>query len=470
MAKVSCLFEELIMAVILSRIRGILTFCVAIIFLSNLFIKSNLIHDINLVIMIFVIVLSFTVISGTTLIIGIMTFSLSTVLFLYYNAPLSVWQQALQENIYLVVMFTLVPLLGIPIKHGGYFEALKGVFKRYVYNNSRFYLLVSFTSAFVGVLVNLAVVPLMLQISQASTISSNKKLLSAAIVRGFATCTIWAPTTAAIALIIQLSEASWPLFFPYAILCGIIAGLVGYFMTMYEEKRVGNAFNSAAKESTEDYDARKVAELCVFSIILFSAIAIVSFLTGIPTVIVVSMACIIYPILWLGLIGRFQVLITEFKGSYFKESLPKVKNEIILFVGAGLFATSINYSHLGTNISKFLSLFIGQSALSLAVVIIVFILTLSAVGIHPIISVTIIAGTIKAAAYGITPTYLALILAISWSMGITISPSSATVIAISGLTGQSPLHVGPIWNGFYVIVASTVMLIILTIFRSFGLL
>lgn len=451
---------------ILSTIRSVLTFCIAIIFLGNLFIKSNLIQDLNLMILLIVISLSFIAVSGTTLLIGSMSFGLSIVLFLYYHAPLSVWQQAFQENIYLVVMFTLVPLLGIPIQHGGYFEALQGLFKRYVYNNSRFYLLVSFVSAFVGVLVNLAVVPLVLQISRASTISSNKKLLSSAIVRGFATCTIWAPTTAAIALIVQLSGASWPLFFPYAILCGIIAGLVGYFMTMNEEKRAGNPFASADQESDVEFDMQKVIELSAFSIILIAAIAGVSIITGIHTVIIVSLASLIFPVIWLGFIRRLQILIRQFK-IYFK-SLPKLKNEIILFMGAGLLATSIDYSHLGNYISLILSFVVGQNALLLAVIIILSILMLSALGIHPIIPVTIIGGTLKAAAYGVTPTYLALILAISWAMGISISPSSATVIALSGLTGQSPIHVGPRWNGLYVIIASTVMLTILTLFRIIG--
>jgi len=450
-----------------SRIRSLLTFCIAIIFLGNLFIKSDLIDDLNLVLMLIVIGLSFIVISGTTLIIGIMLFALSIVIFLYYHAPLSVWQHALQENVYLVVMFTLVPLLGIPIKYGGYFEALQGLFRRYVYNNSRFYLLVSFVSAFVGVLVNLAVVSLVLQISQASSISSNKKLLSSAILRGFATCTIWAPTTAAIALVVHLSGVSWLLFFPYAILFGVISGLVGYFMTMYEEKRAGNPFTSVVEEPDVEFDVRKIVELSVFSVILISAIAVVSLITGIHTIIIVSLASLIYPVIWLGIIGRLEILIREFKG-YFNESLPKLQNEIILFVGAGLFATSINYSHLGNYISVILSLFVGQNALLLAFVIILTILILSALGIHPIIPVTIIGGTVKAAAYGVTPTYLALILAISWAMGISISPSSATVIALSGLTGQSPINVGPRWNGIYVLTASAVLLITLTLIRLMG--
>ncbi len=450
-----------------NRIRSVLTLGIAIIFLVNLFIKSNLINDCNLILMLIVVGLSFIVVSGTTLIIGGLLFGLSIILFLFYHAPLSVWQQALQENIYLVVMFTLVPLLGIPIRHGGYFEALQGVFRRYVYSSSRFYLLVSFVSAFVGVLVNLAVVPLVLQISEASSISSNKKLLSSAILRGFATCTIWAPTTAAIALIVQLSGASWILFFPYAILFGVMSGLVGYFMTMYEEKRAGKPFASIVEKPDLEFDVGKIVELSIFSIILISAIAVVSLLTGIHTVIVVSLAALIYPVIWLGIIGRLRILMRDFK-CYFNESLPKLQNEIILFVGAGLFATSINYSHLGNYISVILSKFVGQNALLLAIVIIIAILMLSALGIHPIIPVTIIGGTVKAAAYGVTPTYLALILAISWAMGISISPSSATVIALSGLTGQSPIYVGPRWNGLYVLIASAVMLTTLTIIRLIG--
>ncbi|KGK88265.1 C4-dicarboxylate ABC transporter [Desulfosporosinus sp. HMP52] len=450
-----------------TRIRSVLTLCIAFIFLSNLFIKSTLMDDLNLMMMVVVVGLSFWEVRGTTLVIGFMLFALSILLFLFYHAPLNVWQQALQENIYLVVMFTLVPLLGIPIKHGGYFEALQGVFKRYVYNDSRFYLLVSFVSAFVGVLVNLAVVSLVLQISQASTRSSNRKLLSSAIVRGFATCTIWAPTTAAIALIVHLSGASWLLFSPYAILCGVIAGLVGYFMTMYEEKRAGISLDSAVEEPDVEYDGKKVFELSVFSIILITAIAVISLVTGIHTVIVVSLASLIFPFVWMGIIGRLGILIREFRG-YFQESVPKLKNEIILFVGAGLFATSINYSHLGNYLSVILSLFVGQNAVLLAIVIIVSILILSALGIHPIIPVTIIGGTVQAAAYGVTPTYVALILAISWAMGISISPSSATVIALSGLTGLSPMNVGPRWNSLYVIIASTLMILILTVFRLIG--
>lgn len=420
--------------------------------------------------MIIVIVLSFTVVTGTSKLIGYGSFALSIFLFLYSNAPLSVWQQALQENLFLVVMFTMVPLLGIPIQHGGYTKALQGVFERHVNTNSRYYLLVSFISAFVGVLVSLAVVPLVYEICRASSRSSNKKLLSSAISRGFTTCTIWAPTTAAIALIVQLTGTEWPMFFPFAILCGIIAGVVGYIMTIFEEKRAESDPNSNAEEPGEDFKLSKVVELSVFGMILIAGIAIISLITGVSTIIVVSLASLIYPVIWLGIIKRLPILLREFMGDYFNNRLPTLKNEIILFVGAGLLANSINYSHLGDYVPQILSQLVGSNVLLLTVVIIGITLIFSALGVHPIVTVTIIGGTVQAATYGVTPTYLALVLAISWAMGISISPSAANVIAVSGIVGESPIQVGIRWNGLYVLVATTVLILSITFLRMVGLL
>ncbi len=466
------------MTILLTRIRSIITLCLAIVYLSNLYIKSDLITNLNLILLVIVLALSMTVVTGTAKVIGYASFALSIILLLVYHAPLSIWEQALQGNLYLVVMFTLVPLLGIPIQYGGYFESLQGVFRRYVHTNSRFYLLVSFISAFIGSLVNMAAVPLVHQISLASDISSNKKLLSVAISRGFTTGTIWAPTTAAIALIIELTGVEWPVFFPYGILFGIIAGLIGYTMMLLVLRKTDNSFAPVAAKTTSvdkeinanaKINFRKVLELSFFGSILIFLITIVSLITGISTINVVSITSLVFPVIWLALIGRLPVLIREFKGGYFTERLPKLKNEIVLFVGAGLFATSISYSHLGDYVPQFLNLIVGNNALLLAVVIIYGSLTLAILGVHPIITVTILSGTVSPAAYGATPTYMALILAISWAMGVTISPSAANVIAISGLTEQSPILVGVRWNGLYVLIVSAVLIITMTLFRAIGL-
>ena len=87
---------------------------------------------------------------------------------LHSQAPLDVWKQALRENSYLIAMFVLVPLLSIPVQHGGYGESLREVFVRYANTDSRYYALVSSMAAFVGVLISIAAVPLTYGVSRAS--------------------------------------------------------------------------------------------------------------------------------------------------------------------------------------------------------------------------------------------------------------------------------------------------------------
>lgn len=454
---------------ILTRIRSLLTFSLAIVYLSNLFIQSVWITHLILGIIVIVILLSLSVATGSSKIIGYISITISIAILLYYNAPFSIWEQAIEANLYLVVMFTLVPLLRIPIQFGGYFEALQGFFRRFVNTNSRFYLFVSFISAFVGILVNLAVVPLVNEISKASKLSKNKKLLSKAISRGFATCTMWSPTMASIALIIQLTGTTWFMFFPFALLSGVIAGLIGYATTMIEEgSSKGEWFDVSPDTDLEPQSVisyRKIIELCGFGVLLITSIAIVSVYTGIQIIIVVAIASLIFPILWLGILTRLPILLREFKGDYFHKSLPNLKNEIILFVGAGLFASSITYSQLGDYVPKILSLFVGNNIILFSIVIMLISLFTAGIGIHPIVTITIIGGTVKASAYGVSPTYMALLLAITWAMGVSISPSSANIITVAGLAQQSPLQVGVRWNLRYTLISSAVLLIIMTFFR-----
>lgn len=452
----------------MTRVRSLLTFTLAIIYLSNLLIKSNGIHQLILIMMVLVIVLSLIAVTNSSKVIGYTLFVVSILLFLYYKAPLSIWQEGIEINLYMVVMFTLVPLLRIPIQHGGYSKALQDVFRRFVHTKRRFYLLVSFIASFVGVLVNMAVVPLVHELCRASDFSADKRLLCSAISRGFATCTIWSPTMASIALIIQLTGAKWHLFFPFGILSGVILGLIGFIMMLFEEKKMGKELREEVPEQvigTINY--RKVIELSIFGTILISSIAVISLITGIHTITLVSVAAVAYPVLWLAIIGRLPVLFREFKGEYYQKSLPSLKNEVTLFVGAGLFATSIAYSHLGDYVPRIFSLLVGNNVILFSIVVVLVCIILSALGVHPIVTVTVISGTIKASAYGVSPTYMAMILAIAWTMGISISPSAANIIAISGLTGQSPVEVGLRWNGGFALVSSIVLIIVITIFRWF---
>lgn len=454
---------------LLCRIRSVATFCLGISYVANVFLKSSLIDDGNFVLMVVVIVLSFVASTGSSRIIGTLLFSLGIALLVYSQAPFAVWKQALQENSYLIAMFIMVPLLGIPVQRGGYSESLSGIFTRFANSDSRYYALVSIMSAFVGVLISIAAVPLTYEVSRASRRSDNKKLLGTALSRGFITCMIWAPTSATIALVVQVTGIDWMGFFPFALACALIAGAVGFFMTLKGEK-AAKAPLPATEEPVGVFNTKKAVELCLFALVLIVSIAVVSQACGLSIIIVVALASLVFPVIWMACIKRLPAYVEEFKGTYFNKKLPQVKNQILLFSGAGLFAQSISYSHWGDAIAGGLLQLTGQSVLLLTLAIIAITLATSAVGIHPIAVVAVIGGALSASSCGVTPIYLALVLSISWALGNVICPASANVIAVSDMVGQSPLKVSLRWNSGYVLITATVLVCVLTFFRTVGLL
>lgn len=448
--------------------RSAVTFCFGLSYLANAVLKVPLLDDLNTGLLIVVIVMSFAASTGSSRVIGAVLFSLGGVLLAQAHAPFEVWVQSLQENAYLIVMFIMVPLLGIPVQHGGYSRSLREIFARYARSGSRFYALVSIMSAFVGVLISIAAVPLAYEVSRTSRHSSDKKLVSSALSRGFVTCMIWAPTSATIALVVQVTGIDWIVFAPYALACALIAGAVGFLMT-YAQERARGTQPCMAEEADGTLDVRNVVELCVFAFLLIASIAAVSQLLGLSVIMVVAMASLVFPLVWMTAIRRLPTYAAVFKSDYCKNMLPQTKNQILLFAGAGMLAYSIGYSHAGDAIAGALVLLTGQNVLFLTVAVIGITLIASAAGMHPIAAVAVMGGALSASNCGATPVYLALVLCISWAMGNAVCPASANVVAVSDMVGRSPVKVGLQWNGPYVLVTTAVLVFVLTCLRAVGL-
>jgi TRAP-type C4-dicarboxylate transport system permease large subunit len=291
----------------------------------------------------------------------------------------------------------------------------------------------------------------------------------------------------------QLTGAKWVHFFPVGIACGVLTGVVGFAVTMAEGRKVTltsgvtpaaaarprpsvdthHAKSSAApaeRAPSEQSAYRKFGQLCIFAVILMISIALISYVAGAHTIAVVSVAALVYPVLWMGLLGRLPVLYREFKNSYLPQTLPNLSSEVTLFAAAGMFATALTYSGLGKYVPRALSGLAGGNILLLTIAVVVLSVALAAVGVHPIVTVAVFGGTMRAASLGVTPTYLAMMLAICWAIGLTVSPSSATIIATASLAKESPMRVGTRWNGVYAVVSAMALITFITILRLTGLL
>lgn len=455
--------------------RSVVTLCFAVCYIINVFLHAPLLDDVNIALMVVVLVMSIFVSTGSSRLIGIILIAISVGLLLYAQAPVEEWVRALRKNADLIVMFILIPLIGIPVQHGGYNDSLRSLFTRHANSEGRYYSLVSGMAAIVGALISIAAVPLTFEISRESRLGVNRRLLGTALARGFVTCMIWAPTSATIALVVSVTSAEWVSFAPCAIVCALVAEGVGILMTVFSHKVGGKApaMNdgaSASKDASGSIDKAKVVELAVFSVLLIVFIALVSQLFGLSAIIVVAMASLVWPFVWMLVIRRFSLYRRELKNAYFEKKLPGAKNQIVLFAGAGMLAQSIGYSGIGDVIAQALVLTTGQSVLLLTTAIVIIVLLTCAAGIHPIVATAVIGGAIDPALCGISAAYLALVLSMSWALGNTICPASANVIAVADMVQASPVEASLKWNGLYALITAILLIASVMLMRGLGFL
>lgn len=464
------------MKVLAVHIRSAGIFILALTYLISVFFPWPWLNLVIMGLLMLIVFLAVTDVKGPSRIIGYTLLAAGAVLLGFYRAPLAVWGQALSRNLYLVVMFSLVPLLGIPIRRGGYMDVLQGFFGQYVRKNHHFYLLIKIITFLVAVMINVAVIPLIYQMSLASEKSKHTKLLATAIIRGFAASVLWAPSYAAVALIIELTGAQWLQFFPYGLVLGTIFIIYGWLIVWLQEKsgdiNADHKDGYVGKHATQHINVAwgKIGELIFFGAALIGTVVFVSVQTEISTVIVVALISLVYPLLWLAAIRRLGVFWAEFKQQYFGQNLPKLKNEVVLFLSAGFFSTAVNFSQLGLKVPQLLHGLLGDSSFGLTLLVLSAVTVTSMAGVHPIITVTILGSTLQPSAYHISANLMALLLTASWSLGVTVSPSSGINIAMSGQVDHSPLDIGPRWNGAYIAALLLLTLLVINGFNALGLL
>jgi hypothetical protein len=472
-------------------LRCALTFIFGLSYLANVFIASPLLYDINSILLIIVLILSFLATSGSSRLIAAAMFIVGALMLIAAQSSIHDWEEALQDNAFLIAMFIMVPLISIPVRHGDYLASLRYLFARYAHTKGRYYGLVSIMASFLGVLVSIASVPLTYEVARAGHYSSNVRLLGTALSRGFATCLFWSPTTATAALALQLTGANWLTFAPAALVCCLIAGAVGWLMVevnglrrtrerdaAFQDDMLDESTKTSENKHDEDskadmteikLDRRKLTELIGFSIAFIGVVMLVAHFCSISVIVAVALVSLLFPFLWMACIKKLPVLHKRISTEYLAQKLPQVKGQIILFTAAGVLAAGISASGLGAILVTNLMQLIGHDVLVLTALVLFLGIIVSALGIHPIVYTAVVGGSLSAAQAGITPEYLALLLCATWALGNAACPTSANTIAVSQLIERSPFKLAWNWNIVYVLVTSIIIIVAMTALRALGM-
>ena len=332
--------------------------------------------------------------------------------------------KALSANQLMIVMLIgvqFLQLIALPVNENA--EPLPTGTKAFI----RTYLGIHFFSSVINLSATLLVADRL--VKEARLSMNQLKLLT----RAFTSAAHWSPFFAAFAAsLVFTPDASLPIVMGV----GFSMATLAFFITLLEV----NADNTEPVEGFVGYPMHFEALWLPAGLVMLVGVAHYIF-PAISVLILIALCSLVLSMLVLllreGLSKGGGNLI-----DYGVNKLPQMKNELLLFLIAGVFGSGLAAALDGLSIAIPFQHFDGL----VASIILLFIFLLAILGVHPVISIAVIGHWI----ISIEPnqTLLAIMFLMAWAIGVSASPISGINLALHGRYGASGQQIFK-WNIAY---------------------
>lgn len=421
----------------LAEILGVLCYTTTVLYVLSNFFPGQFLNYTYSILGAILLFFSFFFITTVNRIVIIALLGVGISCFIYSDVPFHEAVIGFGENMNLLSLFLLIPLIGTFMSSAGYLSALKErVQQREAAGSQHPYRLSYFLTAMTGVILNYGAIAIVKKISNESFSSYQDKKLSLNIMRAFGFCMLWSPYFVNIGLILILFDLSWFDIGGYGFLLSTIYLLLCWIMFTKISFSKDMEIESQQKPSTQklQYSLKPFYLFCFVLILLSFSL---DFLLEVNMLTVVSLVAITLPFVWASFTGVFKSF-TQDVSQQIQQSFLRLKNELAVFVSAGFFGLALSYTEIGLYISNLLFKASYGSIYLLSLFIVFLTILLSQIGMHPVIIVIGIGSALSPVKFGVSPEYMAMVLLIAWTTSTQMSPFSGQVLMTSRLVNVPP--------------------------------
>ncbi|PSL40769.1 hypothetical protein B0H99_104231 [Planomicrobium soli] len=346
----------------------------------------------------------------------------------------------LQTNANVLAIFIFVPLLAIPIKQGNYLAYVEVIFSSYIKKTHQLYLFSTISAASIGAVMNVGSLPILYQLTDTKSFQPYTTLRLQSMSRGFVLAFLWSPYFISVGLVLAYFDITWLQLFVPGISLALLIMLTGYFL---EGKKREEIPIDVPKPSQDVLKKAKwkVAELALIVALITAIIMIIESLTGLSVLTVIPLVAILMSFVWSLFFSTRQELVQNYR-AFFDARIPGMGNELSLFIIAGAFGTAL----LDNGADEWILALLGSLNISHVLLLIPLILLLmvipAIVGLHPVITATILAITLSNSPLFVGDhLYLSLGLLASWMAAILVSPFSGVNLLLAAISRKSPFEI-----------------------------
>ncbi|MDF2960487.1 MAG: hypothetical protein K0S39_2222 [Paenibacillus sp.] len=370
--------------------------------------------------------------------------------------------QGVTSNIPLLTLLVLVPLLSIPFKLGGFFDSILLYLRRFRNNPGNLFTGISTVLFFLGPILNLGSIRIVHELIK--DLRLNSTFLSKAYLVGFSTTILWSPYYAAVGVVLLYLHVSIGSYMTYGFGLAVLFLLIGNLMfRLWAKKQTFDTETASEARMTPDHRRRlKILPFIIFSLMLITIVT--EFTTHWSMLVLVSLLSLLFPVVWCLFSKQWEPLKTHLI-DYRDKGVPFMNNEIIMYISAGFFGQSLKGSTFGQGINEFMTYLSQASFLLFALFIVITMISITFIGIHQVVVVTVLATQMDPVMLGTSKEILALLLMLAWSASSILSPVNPINLLVSGLVKRSSIEVGIRDNGLYLLIVCTIGIAVLTYFH-----
>lgn len=387
---------------------------------------------------------------GLAKIFGIIMVVLGTFILFFQKAPLDVWFDAITNNVALVCLISIVPILSIPIHLGQYDVKLAQFASRYNKKPQRLFTFLSCAFMILGPITNLGAIHILQ--SMLKRLNLPNSFLARSYVRGFTSINTWAPYFMSVFLVVYSLKIPMSTFLPYGLLLSILQIIIANVLFSLREVK------TIQFERMESVEVEKPFKLIELLFVIIGLTAVIFFFEqrvsmNISALIILSV--VVFSFLW-SLYLKQPVAMLKETNEFRKSILPSSSNEIGLILTAGFFSIALSMTVLSGYINAVWNSVAQVSVLLLIFATIALVALLSIIGVHQIVTISSIIASVSYVDVGMSDITMAMTMLAAWAASTTLSPITPLNIVVSNLLKENVFKIIFKWNFWYSIVVMIV--------------
>ncbi|WP_143484607.1 hypothetical protein [Halalkalibacillus sediminis] len=372
---------------------------------------------------------------------GLLLFGGSLIHFYYGNSGVELLE-GITQNLALLSIILLAPLISIPLKQEGVIQSVVSKLVQVQHEPKKMFYGISSFVFLMSPILNMG--SLRIVHSFIGDIKVNRKLLSNAYYQGFTPAVLWSPFFASVGMVLYLTEISYLSYLPIGLVFVVIQIILAVLLLNYSGEKLSTEAEISSVKFRDFYNTK----LVLYVIGLIMLLVSLELMTNYSMLLLVSIMCVSVPIVYNLIVNKWGVFYKEFQ--LYKKHVSSFSSlEISLFLSAGLFGNALLHTPITDILKTAIIWSTSKSVFLLFFLIIVLVTLVAMMGIHQIVIIPIILTLLISPDVGVNLYSAAFMCIFTWMFSAALSPLNALNIIISQCVRNNGLTVAYRWNGLF---------------------